>query len=221
MTRLEAGSVQEQPQTLTDPPRQSLPGTLRPALEWGIKDSFRAYLAAVGGIIDVTAPAEIIGASYYRFPRAVNVPTSSPVITFQGTVAFSAHNGLLRLAFANPWIHFDDPHAGLLSIVADPRDSAPQERIIIADLTFPEPVESGGLLHWNSAGARLSGDGVTAFDFNYPPGTELSPLSFSWPAPPAAPGRTTFKITRQDRRKSGKEIIPTARTIPLHPFIKC
>jgi hypothetical protein len=100
---------------------------------------------------------------------------------FCGTVSFTAHQGLLRLVVADPWIHFSG-RRGQLSIGAGAAGQAAGGRIVVADLALPEATRCGELLSWAAAGARLAEDGAMAFDFSYPPGTELSPVSFSWPA---------------------------------------
>jgi hypothetical protein len=99
---------------------------------------------------------------------------------FCGAVRFTAHQDLMRLVVADPWIHLSGRH-GQLSIAAGTAGTA-GSRIVVADLEIPEPTRRGELLCWAAAGARLAEDGAVAFDFNYPPGTELSPVSFSWPA---------------------------------------
>lgn len=153
-----------------------------PALSWSIKESFRAYMKGVGGTIELVAPAKIVGTQYLFPMSAVKIPAKQTVCTFAGAVRCRAHEGLMQVLLADPWIHFDGPGRGRLSVAAEPHHRLPENRLPIADLTFPEPAESGGLLCWDGAGARLAASGAATFDFNYAPGTELSAVSFSWPA---------------------------------------
>jgi hypothetical protein len=147
------------------------------SLRWEIKDSFRNYVIGVGGTIDVAAPASA-GETGYEFPRSAasaSTAAAGSVLMFRGTVTFTAHHGLLRLVVADPWIHFGGRY-GQLSIAA-----AAGSRNIVADLEIPEATKDGETLWWAGVGARLTRDGTAAFDFNYPPGTELSAVCFSWP----------------------------------------
>ena len=159
---------------------------LETSLRWEIKSSFREYVIGTGGTIAVAAPASVADACY-RFPRSADPAAASApaaadsVLRFCGTVSFTAHHGLLRLVVADPWIHFGGRH-GQLSIGAAAAGQAAGSRIILADLEIPDATRCGALLCWAEAAARLATDGTAAFDFNYPPGTELSPVSFSWPA---------------------------------------
>lgn len=156
-----------------------------PSLQWGIKDSFRTYVIGVGGTIEVAAPAAVAGAGY-RFPRSAASATGAgagSVLMFCGTVSFTAHQGQLGLVVADPWIHFGGRY-GQLSIAAGAAGQEARSRITVADLDLPEATRSGELLCWAGARARLAEDGAAVFDFSYPAGTELSPVSFSWRASP-------------------------------------
>lgn len=156
-----------------------------PALAWGIKDSFRAYVTMTGGTLAVTPPAEASGAEY-RFPAfpaaADQGKPGEHVLTFAGAVTCTAHQGLLRFVAADPWIHITDSHSARLSIAADPQGAGSGTRLHLADLTIPEPTATHGILRWTAAETRLAEEGAVAFDFNYQPGTELAAVSFSWPA---------------------------------------
>jgi large repetitive protein len=155
---------------------------LAPVLAWGIKDSFRAYVTAVGGTLEVTPPAETSGARYL-FPGAADQEKlGEQVLTFAGTVSCTAHQGLMRFVAADPWIHFTDSHSARFSIAADPQGANSGTRLYLANLTIPEPTESHGLLRWTAVETRLAQEGAVAFDFNYPSGIELAAVSFSWPA---------------------------------------
>lgn len=148
-----------------------------PSLVWEVKKSFRDYVTGVGGIIETATPASVSGEGY-RFPRgaAPAAPRGAgSVLTFCGTVTFSAHQGLMRLVVADPQVHLRGRY-GQLSIAGG------EGRIVIADLEITGAARHGNLLYWAAASARLADDGAAAFDFHYPPGTELSPVSFSWSA---------------------------------------
>jgi hypothetical protein len=167
------------------------------SLRWEIKDSFRNYVIGVGGTIEVTTPASVAD-TYYEFPRSAtsaSAAAAGSVLMFRGAVSFTAHHGLLRLVVADPWIHFGGRY-GQLSIGAAAAADVVGSRIIVADLEIPEAAKRGEILCWTGAGTRLAKDGAAAFDFNYPPGTELSPISFSWPL--------TVNSAREDRPASAR-----------------
>jgi hypothetical protein len=147
------------------------------ALRWAVKSSFVGYVTAVGGTIEASAPASVNDAGY-TFPRVAGPGDSGEgrLLKFRGTVTFAAHEGLMRLKIADPWIDLDAEH-GQLSVAAGPA----AERTAFADLDIPAPFADGSLLCWAEVSARLAESGVAAFDYHYPAGTELSPADFSWP----------------------------------------
>ena len=147
------------------------------SLCWGVKSSFRDYVIGVGGTIGVTAPAAADG-SAYRFPAAGGPvgsgPASGDLLKFTGSVRFSAHEGLLRLAVTEPWIHRVSG-AVRLSIASGPAAG----RLFLADLEATEARRSGHLLTWSGVPARLAPEGTAAFGFYYQPGAELAAVTFS------------------------------------------
>jgi hypothetical protein len=130
------------------------------ALEWGVKASFRAYVAGVGGRIDISdGAAEAVHA--YRFPFAAS--DDATVLKFTGAVTFAAHDGLLALTIRNPWITYAAEKVDLTIEGADggriPLASGPRTLATAAEIAPLALVESACVL----------------FDFTYPPDTPLDP----------------------------------------------
>src|SRR5262245_34399970 len=140
------------------------------ALLWEVKSSFVRYVTGVGGSIEASAPASITDTCFsFPWEAAPSTDTARRVLKFRGTVTFAAHQGLMRLAITDPWIDLDAEH-GQLSVAAGTAGG----RIALADLDVPAVIGDEDLLRWTSASARLTEDGVAAFDYNYPAGTGLS-----------------------------------------------
>lgn len=148
------------------------------SLTWNVKSSFRAYVLASGGTIDVLEPATR-GEEGFHFPASKDNGAGPDVpIRFTGSVRFSAHGGAMNLLVSEPWIHTD----GLgtrLSIAGSESTRTAGGRLFIAQLEPCPPLRSPGQLSWTHVPTQLLAEGAAAFDFNYPAGTELAEVSYS------------------------------------------
>lgn len=135
-------------------------------LEWGVKQSFRAYVEGSGGTIAATDGASRDAAGAFVFEAAAD---SDLVVAdgalrgtgrFRGRVAFLAHGGLLSVTLTDPWLELAD--AGWVLSIAE----TPTRRTAIAK------VDVGGL-----AGGALptatTHEGMMILGDHYPPGTAL------------------------------------------------
>ena len=129
-------------------------------LRWGVKRSFVRYVEVAGGI-EVLAPGWR-DVEAFRFPL---VQRRADQIQFSGGVAFRAHRGLLSLTLQDPWIEFDEEGGAILSVLYVANRDSDGERVIVADVSA-------------DGSTTLTASGVSLFDSEYAPGTELDPLTF-------------------------------------------
>lgn len=154
------------------------PTNATPSLVWNVKSSFRAYVLAAGGAVEVTLPATEIDAGFC-FPSATNEAAGNEgTIQFMGSVSFKAHAGALNVLIKDPWIHIED-FVTRLSIAGSEATRTAGGRLFMAELDHATPSQSEQQLAWTNVATRLTGEGAVVFDFNYPIDSELAPVSFS------------------------------------------
>ncbi|HEY9218841.1 MAG TPA: HtaA domain-containing protein [Phenylobacterium sp.] len=157
-------------------------------LTWGVKQSFRNYVEAVGGAIATAAGAERAADGAFTFSAAPGVSLELTAGTsligagaFVGEVRFEAHGGMLSVSFADPAVEIS-PTGGVLT-VADRK--VPGLRLEIVRLDVAAAQRAGAELVIPAA-ATL--DGMQLLGDHYPPGTVLDPVRLLLePAPPATP----------------------------------
>lgn len=142
-------------------------------LHWGVKESFRRYVEAAGGRIEVLAGAERAADGTFVFPAAPGGDLRlgadgkpEGVGTFLGEVRFEAHGGMLSVKLAAPSLEVGAAEAVLS--VADERGN----RLHIAklDLAAASSGEDGLAIP-----AKVTLDGMYLLGDHYPPGTVLDP----------------------------------------------
>ncbi|MFJ2028752.1 HtaA domain-containing protein [Streptosporangium sp. NPDC087985] len=144
-------------------------------LTWGVKQSFRAYVEAVGGTVTVHAPA-LSADTAFAFPRVDRAPSESPAgeLRFEGEVRFEAHGGMLSVALIDPWIVFG-PDGAVLTVVDTDYLPDRSKRLKIARLGGETSGDGAGRVEVPAAltvqGSQLLGD-------VYPAQTALDPISF-------------------------------------------
>ncbi|MFC3078927.1 HtaA domain-containing protein [Phenylobacterium terrae] len=145
------------------------------ALHWGVKQSFRSYVEAVGGQIALSGPAERAPDGGFVFAAGEAAVTRSPdgrpqgQAQFSGEVRFEAHGGMLKVAIADPGVELG-PDGGALT-VADPW--AAGKRMAIAKLDVAAAVTEAGEV---ALPAVTTIDGMQLLGDHYPPGTQLDPV---------------------------------------------
>ncbi|KQT99479.1 HtaA domain-containing protein [Sanguibacter sp. Leaf3] len=172
----------------------SLVGVLAPAqadpaagtLSWGVKESFRSYIASpiAKGSVTVGGGATNNGTSYGFAQTATTFDGSTGLTTFAGSVNFTGHDGALDTTFENLRVRVDSPTAGVL--VADARgksfDTGGAYELLdveLATLALPAPQVDGDVSTWVSAPAALTAAGAQAFAGFYAAGSALDPVTFS------------------------------------------
>jgi hypothetical protein len=158
----------------------SLPGSAGrqvAALTWGLKESFRNYVAATGGAIEPGGGAERTEDGTFTFALA---PDSSLSLDadgklegqgrFVGDVQFTGHGGMLSVCIASPILEVS-PSGATLS-VDDSRDRP--RRLVVAHLDMAAMTlgDSGELV----IPAALSIDGTQLLDGHYPAMAPIDPV---------------------------------------------
>lgn len=136
-------------------------------LEWGVKQSLRAYVEGSGGAIAAEAGAARTDDGGFAFEAAddSDLALSGGALSgtgrFRGRVAFQAHGGLLSVTLADPWI--EPAGDGWVLSIAE----TPSRRTAIAKLGPP---------HDGALEAVTTLDGMMILGDHYPPGTVLDPV---------------------------------------------
>lgn len=151
-------------------------GAMQATLSWGVKQSFRSYVEATGGVIEAAGGAERRADGAFSFSLAPGgdlrlgedgKPQGSGA--FQGQLRFEAHGGMLSVKLADPAVQIGA--AGAALTIAD--GGAGGRRLEIAKLDLDAITIDGGEI---VIPAALSMDGSRVLGDHYPPGTALDPV---------------------------------------------
>mgnify|MGYP003336666036 CR=1 FL=1 len=145
-------------------------------LTWGVKASFRNYVEAAGGSITVSDGATRAddGAIIFEAEPGGDLAiapdgSASGSLRLQGTVTFEAHGGMLKSTLTG--LALEAAEEGLMLTVVDSLMN--ENRCAIAKLG---PVISGSGDNMTLR-SEITIDGMYQIADNYPPGTELDPLT--------------------------------------------
>jgi hypothetical protein len=140
-------------------------------LSWGVKQSFRSYIDAAGGTVDLAAGAERAPDGAFLFPEG---PESTLArgpdgrLTgqgrFEGQVSFKAHGGMLNVVLTDPWVEATE--GGLVLTVA----ASATRRVTFAKLDAAAMTTEGDA---TALPAAITLDGMFILGDHYPPGTAL------------------------------------------------
>jgi hypothetical protein len=147
-------------------------------LEWGLKQSFRAYVEGAGGSIETGEGATRSSDGVFVFNAAPGEAglalgaDGKPAGTgrFVGEVRCEAHGGMLKVYMADPAVEIG-PDGGVLTVAEAP---ARDKRVALAllDLDAATRGDDGAL----TIPAKVSMDGWRVLPDHYPPMTPLDPL---------------------------------------------
>lgn len=129
------------------------------ALHWGIKESFRIYIAGVEGVIEQTGVER--AEDGFCFPLS---DREGATFHFSGSVRMKAHGGLLDVHIESPALRFL-PDMVELSIAP-----VGQEPVVVATGDPVGPI-LGAVIPM-----RLQTSATFLFDHTYSAGTELDPV---------------------------------------------
>ena len=144
-------------------------------LTWGVKASFRNYVEAAEGTIEVSDGASRTEEGTFVFAALpggdleISADGATGSMHFKGAVTFEAHGGMLNSTLTGLAVEASDE--GLVISVVDM--PVGQDRCAIATL---EVIESGEQVTFSS---QITMDGMYQIADNYPPGTELDPVLLS------------------------------------------
>jgi hypothetical protein len=146
-------------------------------LEWGVKQSFRNYVEAAGGVIEIGDGVERAADGAFVFAAAPGEGLTWSVGDrpeglgrFVGEVRFEAHGGMLKVFLADPQVEISDSVAAITVADSPARDR--RVELALLDLGAAEPAGGGGWI----IPTRLSRDGWQVLGDNYPPMTPLDPV---------------------------------------------
>ena len=159
-------------------------------LDWGFKESFRAY---IDGSIANGEWTTADGASYATpsfswgdGTAEIDPSTHTTEVTFHGSVRFTGHDGILDTTIADPVVRIAaDGTATVLLDVSGPTMEGDQ--VDLSDVEFvtgpidPESVTADGEQQLSIPAPALTADGSTAFP-NYEAGSAFDDLTLSLPA---------------------------------------
>ena len=144
-------------------------------LTWGVKASFRSYVEAAGGSVELSDGATRAEDGTFVFEAvpggdlAIAADGSATgAMRFQGAVTFNAHGGMLKSTLAE--LGLEAGAEGLvLTVLQAPMNT---DRCAIASLGLVDVGSDAAV----SLSAQITFDGMYQIADNYPPGTELDPV---------------------------------------------
>ena len=159
-------------------------------LDWGFKESFRAYIdgSIANGEWTVADGASYATPSFSWSDGTAEIDPSAHTteVTFRGSIQFTGHEGLLDTTIADPMVRIAaDGTATVLLDVSGPTMEGDQ--IDLADVAFvtgpadPESIAAEGEQRIAIPAPALTPDGSTAFP-NYEAGTAFDDLILSLPS---------------------------------------
>ena len=152
-------------------------------LSWGVKQSFRGYVEAAGGVIETGAGAERDVDGGFIFVAA---PGEGLTLgddgrpqgqgKFTGEVRFEAHGGMLKVCLADPILDIG-PTGAVLTAFDTPARTHRME-IAKLDLAAITQGDAGELV----IPASLAMDGIQVLGDHYPLGAPLDPVRLARPS---------------------------------------
>lgn len=202
-------------------------------LDWGVKQSFRNYLAgpiSEGGTITLAGGATQNPDGTFHFPAATSstfdAASGTPTASFSGSVKFLAHNGLLDITVNNIRIVRSGATGSIVADVVsrefqgtNPPSAPPfatYTGVVLADLTAGTYATTATSAGWSGATSKMSTTGAPAFGNFYPAGTDLDPVTYSLtlqstpPAPGPATGALVWKVSPYVSTSSSLTLAPAS-----------
>ena len=165
--------------------------TTEATAQWGVKESFRKYIAGniakgsvdfAGNVSDAPAPY-----TWTDGTGTVDRDAGAADISFEGSVTFNGHHGLLETKLSDLRVVFNADSTGTIyaDVSAKQLDSAEiytADDVAFATIQNPTWTDTGV-----SGSAVLTEPGAQAFAGFYEPGIELDDISLTIPEPAPAP----------------------------------
>ncbi|MTB88777.1 HtaA domain-containing protein [Aeromicrobium senzhongii] len=171
------------------------------SISWGLKSSFRTYLASpiAKGKVTVAQPATDDGSRTTFAYASGSWASDSASVGAQGSVTFTGHEGALDLTISDPRIVVTGSSAQLVVDAVD-SDGETHDDVAFANVSLSGKVaQTAAGTEITNAPAVITADGSDLLSYNggafYPAGTALDPISASLrtrTAPAVSVSKVTF-----------------------------
>lgn len=148
-------------------------------LQWGVRESFRAY---------VTGPIArgAITGGWGSGAGAYNTDADRGRVSYGGSIHYTGHGGLLDVTLSDPRIQITGASSAslLLNVQSRGFNGSPDVNaagVVFATLSLPAATETDSRISWSGASATLTAAGAAAFAGFYSAGEALDPVSFAFP----------------------------------------
>lgn len=201
----------------TDPETPVEPGTpvTPPAtvqggsLSWAISSSFASYITSstAKGSIAVTGGATRSG-GLFQFGQATgstyDAATGTGTVSYNGSVGFTGHGGVLDVTIANPQVRITSANAATLYVTS----GGSQVAFANLDLAAAVRVTANGTVSYSRVPATLTAAGRSQVFQGYT--TVLDPLAFTIGVPAAAPAGSTGTVAAAPASTTRTTSLPAA-----------
>nr|WP_240921466.1 HtaA domain-containing protein [Microbacterium excoecariae] len=162
-------------------------------LDWGVKESFRAYISGTiaNGSWETSAGAtyDTPTFSFTGGTGSVDPDTGAGTVSFPGEIHFTGHDGVLDLTLANPTLAFDGPGTATLLVDArstgmDGETAVDERQAAVADVNLGGAAPGDDV---TDAAVTLTAAGADAFAGFYAAGETLDPVSATFEVADCAP----------------------------------
>ncbi len=176
-------------------PKPSTPATGKSGqLTWGVKSSFRSYIAGpiANGSVTTSGHASQSGSGAYVFPqKSTNAtpPSAKGTTSYRGQITFRGHRHGgsydLDMSLRNPRVVMTSPTRGALVVDSRPTGARSFSAVTVStlDLSQGSRSTSTGSVTYSGVPVTLSSSGARLFSWEgrsmYPAGTRMDPVSFT------------------------------------------
>ena len=183
-------------------------------LQWGFKQSFLAYLDStiangswtVNGVTETDSIFEWVDGT-----GSVDPELGTGLVAFEGSIQFTAHDGVLNTTVSNPQVELLGDGTGflLLDVSGTTQDGAAINASAVRFATLDLSGITSSEANWTGASvpAALTAEGAAAFG-TYPEGEALDTVAFTIPISADCAG----VIAVDEAAQSGTETAPDAGT---------
>ncbi|MBD7919557.1 HtaA domain-containing protein [Cellulomonas sp. Sa3CUA2] len=153
------------------------------SLTWGVRDSFRTYVAGPVARGTIT-PSGVSGTGPWTWSGGsgrFNPDGPAGAAAWSGRVAFSGHNGTLALTIADPRVQVTSATSAVLTATVTNADGTSRVTLATLALSAGQRTVGDGRVAYSGVPATLTAAGATGFAGFYTAGEALDPVSFTLP----------------------------------------
>ncbi|WP_326697223.1 HtaA domain-containing protein [Streptomyces sp. NBC_01754] len=152
-------------------------------LDWGFKESFRRYIGGAGTITVKDGATQAAGNGAFTFGNGkgtYDMGTHATATTFDGSVNFSAHGGVLDITLSDVKVSTTVTGGAITADVKTPDGTEDDVALAELDLSTVSPGRGdGGAMVYKDIPATLTKAGSEVFNSMYAEGAELDPATLS------------------------------------------